>query len=204
MSFSFVTKPTEEEKKIRKLKYNIFVNGKVKDENQSGIINQDLGSDNNIGLRETESLQVPGPRPGLPGRDYPNSKGAWAFLVVDINENKTIIDAKEENTNSLRIELIGIIESLKWVSNHTEQKYKKFVQITLNTSSIYCYNILNEWLDLWIKDETISTRPNSDLLIQLNKYRKTMNITSKLTYKVSNENAWAVDRKTNEKLNLHI
>ena len=204
MSFSFVTKPTEEEKKIRKLKYNIFVNGKVKDENQSGIINQDLGSDNNIGLRETESLQVPGPRPGLPGRDYPNSKGAWAVLVVDINENKTIIDAKEENTNSLRIELIGIIESLKWVSNHTEQKYKKFVQITLNTSSIYCYNILNEWLDLWIKDETISTRPNSDLLIQLNKYRKTMNITSKLTYKVSNENAWAVDRKTNEKLNLHI
>ena len=103
MSLSFVTKPTEEEKKIRKLKYNIFVNGKV----------------NSEGTFET---------------------GSWAFLVVDINENKTVIDAKEENTNELRIELTGIIESLKWISNHTEQKYKKFVQITLHTSSIY-YNI---------------------------------------------------------------
>jgi ribonuclease HI len=169
MSLSFVTKPTEEEKKIRKLKYNIFVNGKV--------ISEGTGT---LGT------------------------GSWAFLVVDINENKTVIDAKEENTNELRIELTGIIESLKWISNHTEQKYKKFVQIILHTSSIYCYNLLNEWIELWTKDETISQRPNLDLLQQVYKYKKVMNITPKLTYKVSNEHAWLVDRKVNEKLNLHI
>jgi len=82
--------------------------------------------------------------------------------------------------------------------------FKKFVQITLHTSSIYCYNLLNEWIELWTKDETISQRPNSDLLQQVYKYKKVMNITPKLTYKVSNEHAWLVDRKVNEKLNLHI
>ena len=131
MSLSFVTKPTEEEKKIRKLKYNIFVNGKVN--------NPVLGSGNEE--ENTGSLE-----------------GSWAFVIVDINENKTVIDAKEENTNELKIELTGIIESLKWISNHTEQKYKKFVQIILHTSSIYCYNLLNEWIELWTKDETISQR----------------------------------------------
>jgi ribonuclease HI len=165
MSLSFITKPTEEEKKIRKLKYTIYVNGK---------------------FNET------------------TKEGSWAFLILDINENKTILDAKEENIDFNRIEMIAIIEALKWISNHTEQKYKKFVQITLHTSCKFCYNILNEWLDIWVKDESLSSRPNSDLLIQINKYRKIMNITPKLTYKVSSEHAWLVDRKANEKLNLHI
>ena len=172
MSLSFITKPTEEEKKIRKLKYNIFVNGKFNETTKEG--SGTLGT------------------------------GSWAFLIIDINENKTVLDSVEDNTTETRIELLGIIEALKRISNQTYKKYHKKVQITLNTSCKFCYNILNEWLEIWIKDETLQSRPNSDLLQKLHKYTKIMNITPKLTYKVSSEHAWLVDRKTNEKLNLHI
>jgi ribonuclease HI len=108
-----------------------------------------------------------------------SDKNIWGCLIINRHEEKTILTGEENTTNNKnRIELLSIIEGLDWINGNTEKKYKKFINVTIYSSNIYCVNIIKEWLLKWKNDNSLETRPNNDLLIKL------FNIISNIKMKV--------------------
>jgi ribonuclease HI len=126
-----------------------------------------------------------------------NGVGGWASIILDKNEQKTVISDKEVDLKDNRIDLISIIEGLNWIYCSVEPKYRKYIVVSLNCDNVYCINIIKEWLDLW-KDD-IENKPNSDLLKTLIDLKDKMIINPKWTHKVSNEYSWSVNRIANER-----
>ncbi len=128
-----------------------------------------------------------------------NNIGGWATVILDKNEQKTVLSGKEEDISDNRIDMIAIIEGLNWIYCSVEPKYRKYITVTLNCDNVYCINILKEWLDKWRDD--IETRPNSDLLKALVDLKSKITINPLWTHKVSNEYSWSVNRISNERIN---
>jgi ribonuclease HI len=107
-------------------------------------------------------------------------KNIWGCLIINRHDEKTILSGEETamTDNKNRIELLSIIEGLDWINGNTEKKYKKYINVTIYSSNIYCVNIIKEWLLKWKNDNTLDTRPNNDLLIKL------FNIISNIKMKV--------------------
>lgn len=124
--------------------------------------------------------------------------GGWATIILDKNEQKTVLSGKEENVKDNRIDMISIIEGLNWIYCSVEPKYRKYVTVNLNCDNVYCINIMKEWLDKW--EEDIESRPNSDLLKTLIDLKKKMKINAMWTHKVMNEYSWSVNRISNERI----
>jgi ribonuclease HI len=153
----FISKISPEKKKIRELRYNLYVHG-IQEENLGG----------------------------------------WASIILDKHEQKTVLSGKEENLSQPnRIDLIGIIEGLRWIYLSVEPKYRKYIIINLNCDNVYCINIIKDWIDKW-KDD-IDIRPNNDLLKELLELKSKMNISAKWVNKVSNEYSWSVNRISKER-----
>jgi ribonuclease HI len=125
-----------------------------------------------------------------------NTKYIWASLIINRNDEKTILTGEEKlniqesNINKNRIELLSIIEGLDWINGNTDKKYKKYINVTIYSSNIYCVNIIKEWLIKWKNDNSLDTRPNSDLL------NKLFNIISNIKTKV----LWASKENDNNML----
>lgn len=127
--------------------------------------------------------------------------GGWAAIILDKNEQQFTISDKEINTTNNRMEMISIIEGLNWIYSSVEQRYRKYINVVLYSDSIYCVNTIREWLDKWNEDNSIDTRPNSDLLKKLLEIKDKIHIDAKWIQRVSNEYAWSVDKIANERRN---
>jgi ribonuclease HI len=125
--------------------------------------------------------------------------GGWATIILDKHEQKTVLSGKEEDIKDNRIDMIAIIEGLNWVYCSVEPKYRKYITVNLNSDNVYCINIIKDWLDKW--EETIDSKPNSDLLKSLIDLKDKMKINAMWTHKVSNEYSWSVNRISKERLN---
>jgi len=128
-----------------------------------------------------------------------NSEGGWASIILDKNEQQFTISGKEENTTNNRMEMTAIIEGLNWIYTSVDQKYRKYITITLFSDSIYCVNTIKDWIHKWEKDKSIDTRPNSDLLKQLIEVLNKVNVEARWIQRVSNQYAWSVDKIANER-----
>ena len=128
-----------------------------------------------------------------------NKVGGWASIILDKNENQFTISGKDENTTNNRMEMLAIIEGLNWIYSSVEQKYRKYITITLFSDSIYCVNTIKDWIRKWEKDESIETRPNSDLLKQLLEILNKVKVEARWIQRVSNPYAWSVDKLANER-----
>lgn len=130
------------------------------------------------------------------------NKSAWSCVIVDRYDQKTNISCVEETiTDYKRAELIGIIEGIKWIYLTVSKPYRKYIKITLCSPNIFPINILREYLDLW-KDD-IDTRPNSDLLKELQLLKSKIHLDIKWVSKSHNENSWNVVKITNDKINAN-
>jgi len=122
----------------------------------------------------------------------------WASLIIDRNEGKTFLCGDEKFEEKNRIHLVAIIEGLNWIYNQVEQKYRKYIVVTLYCDNVYCVNILKEWLQIWIDTETLESKPNCDLLKTLHEIINKMKIVPKWTTKTQNEYSWMVTKKASE------
>ena len=72
--------------------------------------------------------------------------GGWAAVIKDDNNNITEISGGFKYTTNNRMELLGVIESLKFAEKNSEK------QITIMTDSQLICNAINKgWLDKWQK-----------------------------------------------------
>jgi ribonuclease HI len=134
------------------------------------------------------------------GSDHQESTTGWASLILDKNENKTFLCGEEHFDNPNRVHLYSIIEGLNWIYNQVDQRYRQYIVVNLFSDSVYCVNILKEWLQKWIEEgeEKVLERPNGDLMISLHDLLKVIKIHPKWTSKTQSEYAWMVAKKANE------
>jgi ribonuclease HI len=90
----------------------------------------------------------------------------YAAVIVDNKHKKTIIKQAIEETILQRVELLAILDVLQHMLEKFDEKTKSYLCVTLYTDSIYCGNILNEWLTKW-QPTNFANRPNADLLMRL-------------------------------------
>jgi ribonuclease HI len=128
-----------------------------------------------------------------------NKIGGWASIIIDKNEKQFTISGKEENATNNRMEMVAIIEGLNWIHTSVDQKYRKYITITLFSDSIYCVNTIKDWIYRWEKDDSIETRPNSDLLKQLLNILNKVKVEARWIQRVSNPYAWSVDKIANDR-----
>ncbi len=119
---NFIVPISEEKKRIKELKYQIYVKGSILQNN-----------------------------------------GNWAVIILNAKSETTVLKGESNNTTLERMELYGLVEALKWIIKQYNEKDQKHVKITVYTESIYCTNVLKEWIHVWKKERFIN-RPNSDLL----------------------------------------
>ena len=50
------------------------------------------------------------------------------------------------------------------------------ISVKLYTDSSYCYKIINEWYDKWIKNNLLDNKKNLDIIERIMKLYKTMDI----------------------------
>lgn len=102
------------------------------------------------------------------------NKGCWAACSIDAKE-KTFytygIREVEKETEEIvfcdhRMELISIIEGLKWILSSFDEETQKHVQIQVYSDSVYAINLAREWIGLWAESR-FENRPNKDLILEL-------------------------------------
>jgi len=87
----------------------------------------------------------------------------WCYLIVDNNNKKTIVKGSDTSNDADRLKLIAILNSFENIySNHDEQLHNH-VNIEVYTDSVYCTNVLREWVFKWVSNN-FDKRPNADLL----------------------------------------
>lgn len=86
------------------------------------------------------------------------------------NIEKVILDI-DKSTNNIA-ELIAILEALKSIKNNYKNE-----KIKLYTDSHYCLKTLKKWYKEWIKDGSLNTRKNIDIIKNIyDNYYTQMNI----------------------------
>ena len=85
-------------------------------------------------------------------------------LVTDNKNKSTKIEALFSGSVD-RLQIGAILNSLQHINSSLNDTTRPYAEISVHTSSIYCTNVLNEWIYKWTPD--FSTKPNGDLLDQL-------------------------------------
>ena len=86
--------------------------------------------------------------------------------MIDNKNNQIKLDETVPGGNLARMELMAILKSLGRLHLLLNDKMKSYADITVFTNSIYCTNVLKEWIYLW-EPSKFEGRPNSDLLIEI-------------------------------------
>lgn len=58
-----------------------------------------------------------------------------------------------EVLTSYFLEIFLIKKALDYIFTTTEEKYHKYINISFDCSSIYCLNVIKEWIYLWYENE---------------------------------------------------
>jgi ribonuclease HI len=132
---NFVVSISEEKKRIKDLKFNLFIKG------------------NSF-----------------------NHKGSWCSIIQTSKNEKFTLNGESSNTNTDRMELFALNEGIKKILLTVDEKDYKHVKIIVYTESVYCTNVMKEWIQIWKKERFIN-RPNIDLLQQISLYLEKCNIT---------------------------
>jgi ribonuclease HI len=98
----------------------------------------------------------------IKGNCFQNN-GNWAVIILNSKSEKKELNGTSMNTTLERMELYGLVQALKFIINQNNKKDQKHIKIVTYTESIYCTNVLKEWIHIWKKERFIN-RPNSDLL----------------------------------------
>ena len=161
----FIAKVSPERKKIRELKFDLYVYGTI----LSGPFNS--GSEN---------------------------VGGWAFNIINKQEQSSSLSGTEQNTDEQRIKLYPIIEGIKWIINNVERKYRKYIQITLYCESVFCINLIKEWIIEWAEQEILETKPNADMLKEIYGYIKQVQINAKCSSKLISPYLFSLESLVNK------
>ena len=97
--------------------------------------------------------------------------GGWGALVQSGNHKKELSGSSENTTNN-RMELVAVIEGLKFIQQNMD--------IIITTDSQYVKNGINQWIINWKRNgwKTASKKPvkNKDLWVALDSLVKDKNI----------------------------
>ena len=94
------------------------------------------------------------------------TENTWSSMMIDNKNNQIKLDETVPGGNLARMELMAILKSLGRLHLLLNDKMKSYADITVFTNSIYCTNVLKEWIYLW-EPSKFEGRPNSDLLIEI-------------------------------------
>jgi len=94
-------------------------------------------------------------------------KGTWNVIIVNNKNEKVSFNGTSNNATSDRMELYALTEGIKYILQQHIDEEQKYVKISCYTESVYCLNIIKEWIHIWKKERFIN-RPNGDLLLECN------------------------------------
>jgi len=117
----------------------------------------------------------------------------WGIVILDRQEKKTTLGDKSSESR-YSTELLSVIEGIKSITNEISIEDHKYISIELYTDSLYVVNLIREWLQLWTSDNSLSRRPNAELLSIINEYLKEITIKPKLIQKGANEYMWSASK----------
>ena len=103
-----------------------------------------------------------------------NGVGAWSACILDVKEKEFIVCGMKKDDPLIekdkecedRMELVAIINGIKWILGEYDNETKPHVKITIHSDNVYAINIAREWISLW-KNSNFENRPNADLLREL-------------------------------------
>jgi|LauGreDrversion4_2_1035121.scaffolds.fasta_scaffold82253_4 ribonuclease HI len=156
----FIAKISPERKKIRELKFDLYVYGTMISENVGG----------------------------------------WAFHIINKQDQSSLLSGTEQNTNEQRIKLFPIIEGIKWIVNNVERKYRKYIQITIHSESIFSVNLIKEWIGQWVSEDVLETKPNADMLKEIYEYIKQVQISAKCSTKLVSPYLFSLESLVNKQI----
>ncbi len=125
--------------------------------------------------------------------------GGWAAYILDPSDHGWLISGSYKDTTSNRMELIAIIEGLEWIIQKYDDSTRRHVKVSLYCDSKYSVNLIKEWIQEWKTKQTIESRPNFDLLLQLDKQREECQLFPHWIPRNSCEFASLCDKTANER-----
>jgi len=180
----FVSKITPEKKKLRELKFNIYISA-VQNRENSDSEEGDVALVNELQKRLNDSEQ----------RDPPE-ESTYISIVIDKNNKSSTLSRTVEGFY-VRAFVLGLIDSIKHILNTVEQQYHKYCLINVKSENIYILTLINSWISIW-ENNNFENRIFATELAELNKLLKIINFKTVLIHKSCDEYAWSLDKKINE------
>ena len=138
---------------------------------------------------------------------YPMSTISKEIQLKQNNSNTTyLLSGSEKFNNHIRIRLLGVKESLEWITVNVDINNLSHVETVLISNDVFVVNMLREWIPKWnknnfkLKTDDEQYRPNSDML----KAIANVSTKIKLSVKWQSEKSYemiALSKKVDEILN---
>ncbi len=125
--------------------------------------------------------------------------GGWASYILDPSDNGWLISGQAVDTTSNRMELQAIIEGLQWILQKYDETTRRHVKVTLYCDSKYSVNLIKEWIQDWRTKNILESRPNLDLILQLDDQRNKCQLCPRWIPRNSCELAALCDKTANER-----
>ena len=180
----FVSKITPEKKKLRELKFNIYISA-TQSQEKSDSEKGDVALVNELQKRLNE-----------PGQRDPPEETTYISIVVDKN-NKNSTLSKKVDGFYVRAFVVGLIDSINHILSIVEQQYHKYCLVNIKSENIYILTLINSWISIW-ENNNFENRLFATELAELNKLLKIINFKTVLIHKSCDEYAWSLDKKINE------
>ena len=140
---NFLTDISPEMKRLMELKFTIYIDAcNIGQECKSSVIIYD----NKMKPTFTHTIVAP--------------------IPATLTTTTTIVNNLLANTPD-RLELQALLHALSYLEQKFDEKTKGYVCVDIVTNSTYTTNVLREWAQLWISDNTLTTRPNHDIIASL-------------------------------------
>ena len=185
----FVSKITPEKKKLRELKFNIYI-GAIQNQEKTDSETGDTALKNELEKTLNENEQ-----------HDPQEESTYISIVVDKN-NKSSTLTKTVSGLYIRAFITGLIDSINHILSVVEQQYHKYCLVNIKSENIYILTLINSWISIW-ENNNFQNRMFARELTELNKLLKIINFKTVLIHKSCDEYAWSLDKKINE-LTLRI
>ena len=173
----FVSKITPEKKKLRELKFNIYIAAIQENKN---LDTQPLPDDLENELKNNSVKEL----------------SSYLSIIVDKNNKHSTISDTVEGSY-VRAFVVGLSESIRHILNTIEQQYHRYCLVNIKSENIYILTLVNSWISIW-ENNNFENRKFASDLEELNKLLKTINFKTVLIHKTCDEYAWSLDKKINE------
>lgn len=142
--------------------------------------------------------------------------GSWSNFIIDhrgtsyilTGNTDAVTGSTDQPVTSMQTKLVGVIETLKWITDGLPEDYLSHVELNLFSDDIFIVNTLKEWIPKWYKEnfkisklDATKERPCADLLREIAEITMNVKLTIKWTSPVSNEYLIAAKNKVSEENN---